>query len=294
MLLVVDFLNLAYRSFHAIPRLTNARGIPTNAVHGFLNSVNRWLADLQPSHLAIVMDGEPKRRLALLPGYKANRPPTPPELAVQLGRLTELFAPLGWPVLRAAEEEADDLGAALALKASAAGEDARIASNDKDFLQVVGERIKVLRGSAKETVTADAAWVRARWGIAPEQVADFLALLGDQVDNIPGVPGIGEKTAADLLRRFGDLDRLAAAASEIARPALRKNLEEHLPTAFRNRDLIRLRTDLALPPLEDFRLRPPGDPALLPLLADLDLKSLHARYAKEMAARSAPRQGLLF
>ncbi|NUN92385.1 MAG: 5'-3' exonuclease [Verrucomicrobiae bacterium] len=294
MLLVVDFLNLAYRSFHAIPRLTNARGIPTNAIHGFLNSVNRWLADLQPSRLAIVMDGEPKRRLARLPQYKANRPPTPPDLTVQLDRLTELFAPLGWPVLREAEEEADDLGAALALKASAAGEEARIASNDKDFLQVVGDRIKVLRGSAKETVTADAVWVRARWGIAPEQVADFLALLGDQVDNIPGVPGVGEKTASELLRRFGDLDRLAASVSEIERPALQKNLREHLSIAFRNRDLVRLKTDLPLPSLDDFGLRPPEDPSLLTLLADLDLKSLHARYAKEMAARSAPRQGMLF
>ncbi|MCC7518136.1 MAG: 5'-3' exonuclease [Verrucomicrobiae bacterium] len=294
MFLIVDFLNLAYRSFHAIPRLTSAKGAPTNAVHGFLNSVNRWLADLQAVRAAIVMDGEPRRRLALLPEYKAQRPPAPPELISQLETLAELFGPLGWPVLRDAEEEADDLGAALALRAAAANEDVRIASNDKDFLQVIGDRVKVLRGSAKETVTADDAWVRDRWGIAPSQVADYLALLGDSVDNIPGVPGVGEKTAAGLLQKFGDLDRLAGALDEVERPALRASLREHLPVAFRNRDLTRLKTDVSLPPLDAFRLRPPDYPVLLPLLANLDLKSLHARYAKEQEARAMPRQGLLF
>ena len=295
MLLVVDFLNLAYRSFHAIPRLTNARGVPTNAVHGFVNSVNRWLADVGATRVAIVMDGEkPARRLALLPDYKANRPPTPPELITQLGLLTDLFGPLGWTVIREAAEEADDLGAALALRAAEAGEEVRIASNDKDFLQVVGERIKVLRGSAKETVMADESWVRERLGIEPRQVADYLALMGDSVDNIPGVPGVGEKTAAVLIRRFGDLDRLAASLAEIERPSLRASLQEHLPVAFRNRDLVRLKTDHALPSLDAFCLRPPDYSALLPLLADLDLKTLHARYAKEKEARSAPRQGMLF
>jgi DNA polymerase-1 len=294
MLLVVDFLNLAYRSFHAIPRLTSAKGVPTNAVHGFLNSVNRWIGDLAATRVAIVMDGEPRRRLALLPEYKAQRPPTPPELVTQLGLLTSLFGPLGWAALRREDEEADDLGAALALRAAAEGEEARIASNDKDFLQVVGGRVKVLRGSAKETVLADEAWVREHWGLAPAQVADYLALLGDPVDNIPGVPGVGEKTALDLMKRFGNLDRLAASVSGIERPALRASLQAHLPVAFRNRELVRLRTDAPLPPLDDFCLRAPDYPALLPLLADLDLKSLHARYAKEQEARSAPRQGMLF
>lgn len=294
MLLVVDFLNLAYRSFHAIPRLTNAKGVPTNAVHGFLGSMNRWLTDLKATHVAIVMDGEPRRRLAVLPQYKAQRPPTPPDLVTQLELLTKLFGPLGWPVVRDEVEEADDLGAALALEAAKAGEEVRIASNDKDFLQVVGEKIKVLRGSAKETIVADEAWVRERWGFGPGQVADYLALLGDSVDNIPGVPGVGEKTAAELVRRFENLDRLAASLAEVERPSLRSALQEHLPVAFRNREMIRLKVESPVPPLGALCLRPPDYSALLPLLADLGLKTLHARYAKEQEAGSAPRQGMLF
>lgn len=292
MFLIVDFLNVAYRSFFAIRELSNSKGVPTNAVYGFLQSVRRWREELSPTHLVIALDAEtPKRRLDLLPEYKANRPPTPEKLPPQLSRLTELFPLLGWPTAYDSVEEADDLGAAIAIEAARAGHDVRIASNDKDFLQIVGPKIKVLRSTPKETALADESWVRERWGIEPSQVADFLALQGDAVDNIPGAPGVGEKTAADLIKRFGSVEKILAAVDTITKPKLQASLRDHAADLRRNLKLIRLDCHAKLPPLEDFRLQAPRYAPLLQELSELEFKSLHALYTNE--SRQS-RQGELF
>lgn len=296
MLLLVDFLNVAYRSFFAIRTLTNSKGAPTNAVYGFVQSVRRWLEECKPTHLAIVFDAEtPRRRLDLLPQYKANRPPTPPALPPQLETLTRLFPLLGWPTALDPLEEADDLAAAMALAAAREGHDVRIASNDKDFFQIVGPRIKVLRSTPKETVLADDQWVRQRWGIEPSQVADFLALQGDSADNIPGVKGVGEKTAAELVRRFGSIEKLLAALDQVERPGLRAALEAGREDLGRNLKLIRLNLVEKLPPLAELRLQPVQREPLCAMLAELEFRSLLARYTKtDEEPPSESRQGLLF
>lgn len=295
MFLIVDFLNIAYRSFFAIQSLSNSKGEATNAVYGFLNAMRRWIAELDPTHLAIVLDAEkPTRRLALLPEYKAQRPPTPELLPPQLKRLTEIFPLLGWPTAFDPQEEADDLGAALALMAAKAGHDVRIASNDKDFFQIVGPKIKVLRSTPKETVLADDAWVRGRWGIEPAQVADFLALQGDAVDNIRGVPGVGEKTATQLIQRFGSIEGMLKSLDQVERPKLRASLEVSRDLLRRNQQLIQLHSSREVPPLTDFRLQPPRYELLLEALSGLEFKMLLAHYTKESQHAASPSQGELF
>ncbi|MDD2706687.1 MAG: 5'-3' exonuclease [Verrucomicrobiae bacterium] len=295
MLLLVDFLNVAYRSFHAIRELKTSDGRPTNAVYGFIQSVRRWNEELKPSHLAVVMDAEtPRRRLQLLADYKANRPPTPEALISQLKELTHLFPLLGWPVAYHPEHEADDLAAAIALEAAREGQEVRIASNDKDFFQILNPRIKVLRSTPKETVVVDQDWLREHWGLESCQVADYLALTGDASDNIPGVKGVGEKTALALIKQFGSVDELLRRCSEVEKPRIREQVAASEGCVRRNMELIRLCPVPDLPLFENFRLKPPQCQPLLAALAKLELKSLHARYEKEAQEASDGRQMYLF
>jgi DNA polymerase I len=295
-LLIVDFLNVAYRGFHAIPHLSNAKGIPTNAVYGFLQIVRKWIQDVKPTHLAILLDAEkPKRRTDLLPDYKAHRPPMPDLLPPQLETLEKLFPLLGWSVFMDPEEEADDLGGALAVKAAAEGFEVRIGSNDKDFLQIVDGRIKVLRSTPKETILVDSGWVQARWGIRPDQVADFLSLLGDSVDNIPGVPGIGEKTASQLIQKYGSIDELISQLETVQREKIRLALQEHSSNLRINQQVIRLNTLCKTPALDHFMIKPPKYDSLLGVLTDLNFKSMAATYRslQEQSGEVVDGQGTL-
>lgn len=295
MLLLVDFLNVAYRSFHAIKALSASDGTPTNAVYGFIQSVRHWLQTVKPTHLAIVFDAEtPQRRLEILPSYKANRPPTPEALISQLKILTELFPLLGWPTVLDPLHEADDLGAAIAVAAAAHGETVRIASNDKDFLQIIGPRIRLLRSTPRESVEVDEAWLEKRWGIQPHQVADFFALVGDSVDNIPGAPGVGEKTATELIRQFGSVENLLSHLDEVKRPRVRESLQTSVDAIRRNLKLITRCPVPNLPPVENFRLQPPRYEPLLAALSKMEFKNLYSRYDEERQRTSSGRQGLLF
>ena len=295
MFLLIDFLNVAYRSFFAIKGLSNSKGFPTNAVYGVLQSIRRWLDEWKPTYLAVVLDAEtPARRLELLPQYKANRPPPPELLPPQLEMLCKLFPMLGWPTAFNSTEEADDLAAALALKAAKEGHEVRIASNDKDFFQIVSPQIKILRSTPKETLLADEAWLQGRWGIKPEQMADFLALQGDSSDNIPGVPGVGEKTAADLIGRFGSVEKLLASLEKIQRPKLQAALAEHAEAVRRNVKLIRLNPILDIPSLDGFRLQAPQYQPLLQTLSELEFKSLLSFYKNESQKVIQSKQMVLF
>jgi DNA polymerase-1 len=241
------------------------------------------------------MDGEkPSRRMELLPEYKAHRPPTPPELVQQLEIMNDLIPLLGWPVIRQHDEEADDVAASLAVATAAIGGTARILSNDKDLLQVVGPGIGVIRSSPRETLLVGEAWVRERWGIRPDQIVDFLALQGDSADNIPGVPGVGEKTATELIRNYGSLDALEAGLDSVKSARIRESLRTHMGVARRNQQIIRLKTDAPLPPLDEFRLKEPDYGRLLPRLSELELKGLLGFYQEQSEQQGKPRQGLLF
>jgi DNA polymerase-1 len=181
------------------------------------------------------------------------------------------------PIVETEGEEADDIIATLAVRAARAGHTVLIASNDKDFMQIVGSNIRLLRPDGKETTPVDPQAVRTRFGVAPEQIVDFLSLLGDSVDNIPGAAGVGEKTAAQLLQTYGTLDNLLAHVTEIAKPKLRESLVASAQRLRANRQLIQLQTDVPLPVgFEALKVQPPDTSALAALYARFGFKSLLA------------------
>jgi DNA polymerase I len=276
--LLYDAYSLIYRAFYAIRSLTGPDGEPVNAIYGVTKMLLKMLADHSPSHHAAVFDlGAPHKRLTLLPSYKAQRPPTPPDLDKQLPGIRDVLQAMRVPIVEIEGEEADDIIATLAVRAAGDEQNVLIASNDKDFMQIVGAHVRLLRPDGKETVIVDPPAVHARFGVAPEQIVDFLSLLGDSVDNIPGAAGVGEKTAAQLLQTYGTLDNLVAHASEIARPKLRDSLTAAAERLLANRQLITLQTDLSLPvTLERLAVQPSDTPALAVLYRRFGFKSLLA------------------
>ena len=281
--LLVDAYSMIYRAFFAIRSLTGPQGQPVNALYGFTKMLRKMLADFRPSHCAIVFDlGAPQARLSVLPSYKEQRPPTPPDLDAQLPAIREMITGLRLSIVEVEGEEADDIIATLALRAAHAGLDVLIASNDKDFAQIVTDRIRLMRPNGNEVAVWDKAAVEARYGVKPEQMVDFLSLTGDSVDNIPGVSGIGEKTAAELLRRYGSVDKLLASVQEVPKPKLREALLAAKDRLRLNRALVELRTDLKLEvALDSLRVGTPDYPKLTEICGRFGFKSLHAELEKE-------------
>ncbi len=290
--LLYDAYSLIYRAFFAIRILTGPDGAPVNAIYGLTKMLKKMAADHAPSHQAAVFDlGAPQKRLALLPSYKAQRPPTPPALEKQLPAIREILQALRIPIVEIEGDEADDIIATLAVQAANTGRGVLIASSDKDFMQIVGPRIRLLRPDGKETIIVDPAGVKTRFGVTPGQMVDLLSLLGDSVDNIPGAPGIGEKTAAQLLQAYGTLDNLLARASEIVKPKLRETLVASAERLRANQQLIALQTDVPLAvDLEALKVRPPDTAALAVLYRRFGFKSLLA----ELAGSSATGERDLF
>ncbi len=241
-LLIVDGHAYAYRAFFAIRGMRSPAGQPVNAIFGFVKMWRKLRARLEPSHGLVVWDGGlSEERVAALPGYKAQRPELPAELGEQIDGLNEYLSAAGVPWQCDAGVEADDVIAGVARRAAQAGGDVVIASSDKDFMQLVGPGIGLVNPGDKEERVWGGAEVKARTGVEPAQVVDWLSLVGDSVDNIPGVPGVGAKTAARLLERFGSVagmyDRLELVESERLRSALRAAEE----VVRRNQELVRLR-----------------------------------------------------
>ncbi len=250
-LIVLDALGLVYRAYYAfIGRpLRNSRGENTSAIFGFSNTALKIRRELEPDRWALAWDGPgPTFRHERYPEYKAHRPPMPDDLRSQLTPIEDLAQAIGLPVIEKPGMEADDVMATLARRGAEAGYDVVLVTGDKDMLQVVSERVLVLapqgKGDDMKAMTPDA--VREKWGVGPEHIRDILALMGDSSDNIPGVKGVGEKTAVELMKQFGSLDALYERLGEVKKPALRKKLEENRDLAFLSRDLATVRTDLDL------------------------------------------------
>jgi DNA polymerase-1 len=285
-LLLVDAYSLIYRAFYAIRGLTGPDGKPVNAIFGFTKMLRKLRANHEPRYCAVVFDlGVPQHRISVLPSYKEHRPPTPPDLDSQLPAIREVLEEMRVPIIEVRGEEADDIIGSLAVQAANTGMDVLIASNDKDFMQIVGDRICLIRPDGKESVICDAAGVQARYGVKPDQIVDLLSLIGDSVDNVRGVPGIGEKTAADLLQRYGTLDNLLTHTAEISKPRLRESLVAHREQVQVSRSIVKLRLDLTVPVhLEDLRCRTADYPRLIETLRQFGFKSLIAELEKERAA----------
>ena len=244
-LLIVDGHAYAYRAFYAIRGLRSPVGAPTNAIYGFVKMLAKMRAAIKPTHLVVVWDGGlSAERTAVLPEYKAQRPEMPDDLRPQLDEIVGYLKAAGVASFCRDGVEADDYIACLARRAADSGMAAVIASSDKDFMQLVSARVGLLNpGDKSETVWTDGQ-VRAKAGVEPAQIVDWLSLTGDSVDNIPGVPGVGPKTAADLLKQFGSIEELFRRLDEVKSERVRSALRGAADAVRRNLGLVRLRDDL--------------------------------------------------
>ncbi len=259
LLLLWDGHAYAYRAYHAIRRLNSPDGRPTNAIYGFTKMLTKAIATLKPTHVAVVWDGGlAPERMILLPEYKAQRPPMPDALEQQLSLIQELVRAQGFASLLREGVEADDWIGALALAAQQESLPVVIASADKDFLQMVCGGVRLLNPNDKSEKLWTGEDVVQKTGVPPGRIVDWLSLMGDAVDNIPGAPGIGPKTAAALLNQFGSLDLLYARIEEVTPERIRESLRVSRETVFRNRDMVRLRPELV--PDADLGALKPGMP----------------------------------
>lgn len=295
-LLLVDGHYHVYRAFHAIPHLTNSRGEPTNAIFGFTKALRRMVHDLAPDLGAVIWDeGLPARRTQLQPAYKQQRPPMPEPMRPQLAEIRALVPLLGFKSLAVPDTEADDLLAAYAVAAVAAGHEVVLATNDKDLFQIVAPNVRVY-STNKTAVAAPGtgyallgpAAVEAKWGVPPDALADLLALTGDPSDNIPGIEGLGPKGAARLLAAAGSLEALLAHPEHVPNERLRERLIAGATRVRQNREMVRLDTDLPLPaPLADLRLAPQPE-TLLAALDRFEFRSLGAEVRAELGGGRDP------
>lgn len=274
---LVDVSNYIFRAYHAIRSLSNSAGVPTNATFGLTQMLLKLVDDVKPSHLAIVRDLPGGTfRDDLYPAYKAHRPPMPPDLVVQLPYIEQVIAGLRLPVISMSRFEADDVMAALTAQAVRDGHHVVLVSSDKDLMQLVGPGVTMLDTMSDRTYTPEE--VRAKWGVPPEQIVDLLALLGDATDNVPGVKGIGQKGAAELLTAFGSLDGIYARLDDV-KGKKREYLVDGRDSAFLSRELVTLRTDVPVPlVLDDLALREPDAAALHVLFRELGFRRLQDRF----------------
>ncbi len=272
-LVLIDGSSYLYRAFHALPPLSNSVGQPTGAVHGVLSMLLKFLREFEPPHIGVVFDAPGKTfRDELFAEYKAHRPPMPDDLRLQTEPVLEAVEALGLPLLRIAGVEADDVIGTLACRAASAGQQVLISTGDKDMAQLVNERITLV--NTMSGTVLDRAGVKAKFDVFPEQIIDYLALVGDSSDNIPGIDKVGPKTAAKWLNKYGTLDALLANADQIE-GKVGDNLRAGLTTLALSRQLAAIRCDLELP-LDDAGLvRRAADTARLrALYRRLELRSL--------------------
>lgn len=289
-MLLVDGHYYLYRSYFAIRGLTNSRGEPTNAIYGFSKALRKMVADVEPVRAAVIWDsGLPERRTTLQPEYKQNRPSMPDEMRPQEEWLQAHVPLFGLASLSCPNTEADDLIASYACKAVAEGAEVVIATNDKDIMQLASDRI-VIYSTAKADAEAkgfallgvDA--IRKKWGVEPHQIADVLALTGDSSDNIPGVPGVGAKTAAKLIGQFGSLESVLEKLADVRPERLQQKLVEARDLVEANRQMVALDTDLELPAPLDALAVSPRYPELIAALRDCEFKGLLREVEAEFAA----------
>ncbi len=274
--LLIDGFNLIYRCYFATPALTRSDGFPTNALHGWVKSLWRLIDQERPDHPVVFFDlGGSQDRLALHPDYKAQRAEMPVELERQIEPTKALTRALGLGAVEQHGVESDDLLAACAVARAAAGDDVLIVSSDKDFAQIVGPRIRILLSppSAQPKLgwrVLDEACVKDKFGVPPERIVDYLALIGDTSDNIPGLSGVGPKTAVKWIEAHGGLEEILSAAPRITPDRFRAPLAEAADRLRLNNRLVTLDTTLPQPAVET---RAPDLAALFSLLEEMEMKS---------------------
>jgi DNA polymerase-1 len=272
-LVLVDGSSYVYRAFHALPPLTNSRGEPTGAVLGVLNMLLKFLKDFQPRRIAVVFDAPGKTfRDELFAEYKAHRPTMPSDLRAQIEPLLKIITAQGLPLLRVPGVEADDVIGTLARRAAQAGQTVLISTGDKDMAQLVDASVTLINTMNNALLDRDG--VKAKFDVYPEQIIDYLALVGDSSDNIPGIDKVGPKTGARLLQQYGSVENLLAHLAEVP-GKVGENLRAGLTTLELSRKLATIRTDLELPlSMEELTPGAPDTASLRELYSRYDLKAL--------------------
>lgn len=276
---------MAYRAFFAIAHLSTKAGTPTNAIYGFIKMLRQLEQAWKPTHWCVVFDGGlPKERMAILESYKAHREEMPGDLRSQLEPINEYLKSADVASVRLDDEEADDILATHAIRARSDGSEVLIATGDKDLFQLVGDGISIV-SLTKGGERMGPAEVAAKTGVPPERIVEWLAMVGDTADNIPGVPGVGPKTAAKLCAQFPSLDDMWAAIDQVESERIRGNLLANKEAVDRNIQLVRLRADMALvPEWEAWAVREPDPAKLVPYLDRMEFHTM-ARELRDHASR---------
>ena len=271
-LLLVDGSSYLFRAFHAMPNLSTSSGFPTGAIFGVVNMLRKLRNDFEGSPVAVVFDAAGKSfRNDIYPEYKANRPPMPDELRQQVPPIHDIIDAMGMPLLVVPDVEADDVIGTLAEQAAAARRRTVISTSDKDMAQLVGEHVSLVNTMSETAMDRDG--VFEKYGVHPEHIVDYLALMGDSVDNIPGVPKVGPKTAAKWLASFGSLDTLIERAGEV-RGKVGENLRASVETLPVSRQLATIRRDVELPvAIADLTLKPADEAKLRALFEKYEFKA---------------------
>ncbi|MBI2882424.1 MAG: DNA polymerase I, partial [Candidatus Methylomirabilis oxyfera] len=277
-LYLIDGSSYLFRAYHALPPLSNSEGIPTGAVYGFTNMLLKIIRDERPEAMVVVFDSAgPTERHARYADYKANRAQMPDDLGRQLPYIHRVVEAMRIPLLMQQGQEADDLIGSLARQAAAQGFHVTIATGDKDMLQLVGPEIRVY-DSMKETVYGESEVVK-RFGVPPGQVVEVMGLMGDSIDNIPGVRGIGEKTARSLIQQFGSIEELVVRLHEIKSAKVREIVSSGIEQARLSRELARIRIDLQVGlDLGQLTLQEPDHAALQALFRELGFTALQRAF----------------
>ena len=283
-LVLVDGSGYIFRAFHGLPMMTRPDGTPINAVFGFTKMLLKLMADLNPSHVAVIFDaGRVTFRNDIYADYKANRSDPPEELVPQFPLVRDAAEAMSLPVLEMPGFEADDLIASFAKQAEQQNQPCLIVSSDKDLMQLVRGSVTMLDPMKNRPIGAPE--VMEKFGVSPDKVVDVQSLAGDSTDNVPGVPGIGIKTAAELINQFGDLDSLLSNAETIKQPKRRENLITYAEQARISRQLVQLKDDVDLPlSIEELKTPERDQDRLMTFLAEQGFKSLIASLGGNMPA----------
>ena len=289
---LIDGSGFIFRAYHALPPLTRkSDGLPVGAVSGFCNMLFKIIEDQKgsnaPTHLVVVFDAKGKTfRSDIYPEYKMNRPPAPEDLIPQFPLTRVATRAFGLACIEQEGFEADDIMATLAVQAREAGGHVTIVSSDKDLMQLVGNGVEMYDAMKNKRIGPEQ--VEEKFGVAPNRVIDVQSLAGDSVDNVPGAPGIGVKTAALLINEYGDLDSLLERASEIKQPKRRETLIDNADQIRTSRDLVTLKTDMEMDcDFDDFQVQAPDPEVLLKFLAEMEFRTMSARIANKLGV-SAP------
>jgi len=296
---LIDGSGFIFRAFHGLPPMTRGDGTPVNAVFGFTKMIMKLIEDTDADHIAVIFDKARKTfRSDIYPEYKAHRPPPPDELIPQFALVREATEALNIPAISKEGFEADDIIATYAREAAEMGAEVTIVSSDKDLMQLVTDQVTMFDAMKNKVIGAEQ--VVEKFGVGPEKVIEVQALAGDSSDNVPGVQGIGVKTAAQLILEYGDLDTLLERAGEIKQPKRREKLLEQAEMARISRDLVTLRDDVPLDEkVPDFAVRQPNPDTLMPFLLEQGFKSLISSVSAKLGvsnddySASSDNQGLV-